>query len=592
MKKLQIKLVVPLALLLVCMVYACQKDILNRPIQRALNPNLVANKLGVESLLIGTYSLLDGVGGIGGGINAAGSNWLFGSVAAGDAYKGSEPSDGGNDALPVGNFNESTSNAYITSKYTLCFDGVARSNDVLRTLALAKDVSADDIKRITGEAKFLRGYYYMELKKMYNMIPYVDETATTNAQANVPNDKDIWPNIEADLQAGIDNIPVTQAQKGRANKWVAVAYLAKAKMFQHKFAEAKALFDNLIATGVKGDGTKFALNVNFQRNFSPQAGQKNSPESVFAAQASVNDNSGGNNGNTGDELNFPYNSGPGACCGWFNPSQSLGNSYKTGADGLPLFTTFNGGKKVSGKTDPYTGTVDPRIDATMGRPGIPYLDWGNPPASWIRDPTDGVFNPRKNVYSSAEKGTNSSTENYWAANEVTSNNVNLMRWSDVLLMAAEAEVEVGSVDKALDYVNQVRNRAAGTSWWIYKNSPYDPSKSEYTVKTDPADNYLIKPYPAGAFADKTYARTAIHFERKLELAMEGQRFFDLQRWDQGTGSMADEINAFFAYDINVNSQLTGAHFTKGRNEYYPIPQAQIDLSASTGAGVLKQNPGY
>ncbi|WP_413669325.1 RagB/SusD family nutrient uptake outer membrane protein [Mucilaginibacter sp. Mucisp86] len=592
MKKLQMKLIVPLTILSMCMVYACQKDILNRPIQRALSPSLVANKLGVESLLIGTYSLLDGVGGIGGGINAAGSNWLFGSVAAGDAYKGSEPSDGGNDALPVGNFTMATSNPYTTSKYTLCYDGVARANDVLRTLALAKDVTADDAKRITGEARFLRGYYYMELKKMYNMIPYVDETATTNVQANIPNDKDIWPNIEADLQAGIDNIPVTQAQKGRANKWVAVAYLAKAKMFQHKFTEAKTLFTDLIANGVKGDGNKFALNVNFQRNFSPQAGQKNSPESVFAAQASVNDNSGGNNGNTGDELNFPYNSGPGACCGWFNPSQSLANSYKTDANGLPLFTTFNDGQLVSGKTNPYTGTVDPRIDITMGRPNIPYLDWGNPPASWIRDPTDGVFNPRKNVYSSAEKGTNSSTENYWAANEVTSNNVNLMRWSDVLLMAAEAEVEVGDVNKALDYVNMVRTRAAGSSWWVYKGSAYDPSKSEYTVKTTPADNYLIKPYPAGAFADKNYARTAIHFERKLELAMEGQRFFDLQRWDQGTGSMADEINAFFAYDIKINSQLTGAHFTKGRNEYYPIPQAQIDLSASLGTGVLKQNPGY
>jgi len=592
MKKLQMKLIVPLTILSMCMVYACQKDILNRPIQRALSPSLVANKLGVESLLIGTYSLLDGVGGIGGGINAAGSNWLFGSVAAGDAYKGSEPSDGGNDALPVGNFTMATSNPYTTSKYTLCYDGVARANDVLRTLALAKDVTADDAKRITGEARFLRGYYYMELKKMYNMIPYVDETATTNVQANIPNDKDIWPNIEADLQAGIDNIPVTQAQKGRANKWVAVAYMAKAKMFQHKFAEAKTLFTDLINNGVKGDGNKFALNVNFQRNFSPQAGQKNSPESVFAAQASVNDNSGGNNGNTGDELNFPYNSGPGACCGWFNPSQSLANSYKTDASGLPLFTTYNDGQLVSGKTNPYTGTVDPRIDITMGRPNIPYLDWGNPPASWIRDPTDGVFNPRKNVYSSAEKGTNSSTENYWAANEVTSNNVNLMRWSDVLLMAAEAEVEVGDVNKALDYVNMVRTRAAGSSWWVYKNSAYDPSKSEYTVKTTPADNYLIKPYPAGAFADKNYARTAIHFERKLELAMEGQRFFDLQRWDQGTGSMADEINAFFAYDININLQLKGAHFTKGKNEYYPIPQSEIDLSASTGQGVLKQNPGY
>lgn len=589
MKKIQIKLIIPIVLLLVCLVYACRKDMLNRPILQSLSPNIVANKTGVESLLIGTYSLLDGVGGNGGGINAAGSNWLFGSVAAGDAYKGSEPSDGGNDALPVGNFTYSTSNAYIKSKYQLCFNGVSRANDVLRTLPLATDISADDVKRITGEARFLRGYYYMELKKMYNMIPYIDETQT---DANQPNDKDIWPNIEADLQAGIDNIPALQSQKGRANKWIAMAYMAKAKMFQHKFADAKALYDNLIPNGTKPSGDHFALNDNMQKNFSPQAGQKNSVESVFAAQASVNDNSGGNNGNTGDELNFPYNSGPGACCGWFNPSQSLGNSYKTGADGLPLFTTYNGGKKVSGKTDPYTGTLDPRIDITMGRPNIPYLDWGNPPASWIRDPTDGVFNPRKNVYSSAEKGTNSSTENYWAANEVTSNNVNLMRWSDVLLMAAEAEVEVGSTDKALEYVNLVRNRAANPIWWVYKNTAYDPSKSEYTLKTDPADNYLVKPYPAGVFADKNYARTAIHFERKIELGMEGQRFFDLQRWDQGTGSMADEINAFFAYDINTNSQLNGAHFTKGKNEYYAIPQSEIDLSGSKGASKLKQNPGY
>jgi len=590
MKKLQVKLFIPLALLLVCLVYACQKNMLNRPILAQLSPNIVANKTGVESILIGTYSLLDGVGGQGGGINAAGSNWLFGSVAAGDAYKGSEPSDGGNDALPVGNFTESTGNAYIQSKYTLCFDGVNRANDVLRTIPLAKDMSADDIKRVTGEAKFLRAYYYMELKKMYNMIPYVDETTTDGNQAN---DKDIWPNIEKDLQAGIDNMPALQGQVGRANKWIAEAYLAKAYMFEHKFPEAKAKFDDLIANGVKPNGIKFALNDNMQKNFSPNASQKNGVESVFAAQASVNDNSGGNNGNTGDELNFPYNSGPGACCGWFNPSQSLGNSFKVDdVTGLPLLTTFNTGKKVSGKTDPYTGSVDPRIDITMGRPGIPYLDWGNPPASWIRDPTDGVFNPRKNVYSSSEKGTNSSTENYWAANEVTSNNVNLMRWSDVLLMAAEAEVEAGSTDKALTYVNMVRTRAANPVWWVYKGGAYDATKSEYSDKTTTADKYKVGLYPAGAFTDKTYARTAIHFERKIELGMEGQRFFDLQRWDQGTGSMADEINAFFAYDINVNSQLTGAKFTKGKNEYYPIPQNQISLSASTGAGKLKQNPGY
>ncbi len=589
MKKSQAKLIIPLVLLSVCLVYACRKNILDRPILQSLNKDLLSNKAGVESLLIGTYSLLDGVGGIGGGINAAGSNWLFGSVAAGDAYKGSEPSDGGNDALPVGNFTYTTSNPYIQSKYTLCFSGVVRANDVLRILPLAKDISASEAKRIMGEAKFLRGYYYFELKKMYNMIPYVDETVT---DGNQPNDKDIWPNIEADLQAGIDNIPATQPNIGRANKWIAVAYLAKAKMFQHKFSEAKTLFDDLIANGIKPTGAKFALNDNMQKNFSPNSSQKNSNESVFAAQASVNDNSGGNNGNTGDELNFPYNSGPGACCGWFNPSQSLGNSFKTDDNGLPLFTTFNDGKKVSGKTDPYTGNVDPRLDITVGRPNIPYLDWGNPEPKWIRDPTDGVFSPRKNVYSQSEKGTNSSTENYWAANEVTSNNVNLMRWSDVLLMAAEAEVEVGSVDKALTYVNMVRARAANPIWWVYKNSDYDATKSEYTNKAVKADKYVVGTYPAGAFANKDYARTAIHFERKLELAMEGQRFFDLQRWDQGTGSMATEINAFFAYDVNINSQLNGAHFTKGKNEYYAIPQNQIDLSGATGASKLKQNPGY
>lgn len=589
MKKLHKKLIIPLALLLLCVVYACKKNMLNQPILAALSPTTLANQVGVESLLIGDYSLLDGVGGIGGGIDAAGSNWLFGSVAAGDAYKGSEPSDGGNDALPVGNFTESTSNPYITSKYTLCFDGVVRANDVLRTLKLAKDVSAADVKRITGEARFLRGYYYFELKKMYNMIPYVDETVT---DGNQPNDKDIWPNIEADFQAGIDNMTATPTQKGRANKYIAEAYLAKAYMFEHKFSAALPLWHDVIANGSTASGAKFALNTNFQQNFSPEANQKNSAESVFAAQASVNDNSLGNNGNTGDELNFPYNSGPGACCGWFNPSQSLANSFKTDANGLPLFTTFNTGNNVSDKTTPYTGNIDPRIDVTMGRPNIPYLDWGNPPASWIRDPTDGVFNPRKNVYSSAEKGTNSSTENYWAANEVTSNNVNLMRFSDVLLMAAEAEIEAGDPNVALTNVNMVRARAAGTSWWVYKNTTYDPKTSTYADKTTPADKYVVGLYPAGAFADKTYARQAIHFERKIELGMEGQRFFDLQRWDQGTGSMADEINAFFAFDIKINSQLTGGHFTKGRNEYYPIPQGQIDLSASTGASKLKQNPGY
>ncbi|MEZ2338723.1 RagB/SusD family nutrient uptake outer membrane protein [Mucilaginibacter sp. RCC_168] len=606
MKKIHLKVIVPLVLVALCLAYSCKKNLLSQTPQGQLLPAQISNAAGVNGILIGAYSLLDGVGGIGGGSNASGSNWMFGSIAAGDAYKGSQPSDGGQDALPVGNFTANTSNVYVRDRYTLLFDGVARSNDVLRTIPLAKDLAASDAKTIAAEAKFLRGFYYLELRKMYGQVPYADETTT---DYNLPNTAEIWPKIEADFKAAMADLPATQPQKGRANSWAAMAYLAKTYMFEHKYDDALPLFHQLISSGVTARGQKYALNPIFQTNFSPEGSQKNSAESVFAAQNSVNDGSNGQNGNAGDDLNFPYG-GPGGCCGWFNPSQSLGNSFKTDANGLPLFDTFDTvGQDVSNGSTPWTGNVDPRLDITVGRPGIPFLDWGNPAPGWIRDPTDGVFNPRKNVYSQSEKGSNSdNTPGVWNNVQLTSNNINLMRYSDILLMAAEAEIEAttgGNPATALDDVNQVRTRAANPAGWVYKNSTYAPGTSTYTVNGTPADKYKVSPYPAGAFADKAYARKAIRFERKIELAMEGMRFFDLQRWDgtsvalpngaaTGDGSMAAEINAFFTYDVRINSQLQGAKFTKGVNEYYFIPQSQIDLSKSLagGKGVLVQNKGY
>ncbi len=605
MKKTQLKYIAPLIMGSLCTIYACKRSFLDQQPIAKINLTQVSNAAGINGLLIGTYSLLDGVGGIGGGSNASGSNWMFGSVAAGDAYKGSSPSDGGADALPVGNFTAITSNPYTTNRYQVLFDGVVRANEVLRDVPGATDLSADNAKGINAEARFLRAFYYLELRKTYGQVPYVDETSTV-ATANVANTTDIYPKIEADFTFAMTNLPATQPQRGRANSWTAMAYLAKTYMFEQKYSAALPLFKQLIASGVTSGGQKYALTPVFQTNFSPEGSQKNSAESIFAYQASVNDGSSGANGNAGDDLNFPYG-GPGGCCGWFNPSQSLANSFKTDDKGLPLFDTYDTpGKDVSNGTTPWTGNVDPRIDITMGRPNIPYLDWGNPPASWIRDPTDGVFNPRKNVYSQSEKGTNSdNTPGVWNNIQLTSNNINLMRYADILLMAAEAEIEAGSPDNALAYVNMVRARAANPQGWVYKGSTYSPSTSTYPVTSTPADKYLVGQYPAGAFSDLNYARKAIHFERKLELAMEGMRFFDLQRWDgaskglpngtaAGNGSMAAEINAFFNYDININSQLSGAKFTAGKNEYYPIPQAQIDLSKSlgNGTGKLVQNKGY
>jgi len=608
MKKLNFKFSVPLVLVIVIStLYACKKNFLTQPTIGSLSPSTLSNAAGVNGLLIGAYSLLDGVGGKGGGINGAASNWLFGSVAAGDSYKGSQPSDGGNDALPVGNYTYIAANPYITARYQILFDGVSRANEVLRTIPLAKDLSAAAATEITAEARFLRGHYYLELRKQYGHIPYIDETVT---DFNQPNTAEIWPKIEADFTAAMNGLPGTAANKGRANKYAAEAYLAKTYMFEHKYDAALPLFHDLITNGTNAQGVRYALNPVFQTNFSPQPSQKNSAESVFAAQNSVNDGGSNQNGNKGDELGFPYAAtSPGGCCGWNGPSQWLGNSYKTDANGLPYITTFNtvGGDVSNPKRGAvYTGNVDPRIDITMGRPGIPYLDWGKPDATWIRDPTDGVFSPRKNVYSLSEKGTLSDVSaGTWDAVQSVANNVNLMRYADILLMAAECEMQAaaGSSLAAEADVALVRARAANPAGWVYFNSSYSASSSTYAVNGTPADKYVIGQYPAGSFSNKAFALSAIHFERKLELGMEGMRWYDLQRWDGASvsdpitgsdGSMAAEINAFFASDASINNQVAGAHFTPGRNEYYAIPQVELDLSKAQGGGTGKliQNVGY
>jgi len=340
-------------LLLICTVYACKKSFLDKPALGQIDPALLSNKAGVESLLIGAYSELDGYGGNGAGQSAAPSNWMFGSITGGDAYKGSDPSDGANDQTPVATFILPATNAFIVGKYAAQYDGVQRANDVLRGIPNAKDLSADDTKRITGEARFLRGYFYFELRRNFFMVPYADETATDFA--NIKNDKDIYPLIEADFKFAVDNLPETQPQRGRANKYAAMAYLAKVYMAQAKYTDAKPLLATLMTSGKTAGGQTYALNDHFQQNFSPEAGQKNSAESVFAVQASVNDGSLGNNSNQGDNLNFPYNGGPGGCCGFFNPSQWLANSYKTDpATGLPLLDNFNSAPAVTDVT--YTGT--------------------------------------------------------------------------------------------------------------------------------------------------------------------------------------------------------------------------------------------
>ena len=566
--------------------YACKKSFLDKAPLGSLDPTALANKNGVNGLLIGAYSLMDGVGGINtiygpsGPWASAASNWIYGSVAGTEAHKGSSLGDQP-EITPIETFSPTSTNPDIWGKWQIVYDGVGRSNDVIRTAALATDLSASELTEILSEARALRAWYHFEAKKMWNKIPFVDETITYGANNYlIGNDVDAWPLIEDDLKFAVANLPTVQTQVGRFNKYSTEAVLAKAYMFQHKYADAKPLLEDIINSG------KYSL-VHYHENF--DIVNKNNTETLLAAQSSVNDGANGGNSNLGDILNFPYGGSPGICCGFFQPSQYLVNHFKTDATtGLPDLDNFantdvtNDMGKLS--TDPFTvypGTLDSRLDWTVGRRGLPYLDWGiHPGNDWQRAQSDGgPYSPVKNLYNNAQIG-KLTDASYWSPG-ATANVINLIRYADVLLWAAEVEIEIGSLEKARTYVNQVRARAADPAGWPKKY--LNDATPEAGFSNTPAANYKVGLYPA-TWVDKVFATKAVRFERALELGMEGHRFFDLVRW----GIAPTEIPQYFAKEKNITNYLTAGQFTAGKNEYFPIPQAEIDKSG----GKLVQNPGY
>lgn len=597
MKNSKLKAIIPASLVLAALVFACSKNYLDLPLYNQLAPETVKNKVAVEALLVGAYSLLDGEGGNAGTNNGpwatAGSNWVYGSVAGGDAHKGSDAGDQ-NLITPIESWNALPSNGYLDQVWSKRYDGVQRANEAIRIMRLATDMTADDTLQVKAEAVFLRAHYHFELRKLFKMVPWIDESVTYS-QRNfyVPNDKDIFPDIEADFLYAYNTLPETQAQIGRANKWAAACYLAKTYMFEGKFNEAKALLTTIIANGKTSAGIKYALTPLFWNTFNPET--KNGSESVFAAQSTVNDGTGGANANTGDALNFPYGGGAQTgCCGFFQPSFSLANSFKVDANGLPFLDgSYNnvdlkndqGINSTQAYTPDGTTPLDPRIDWTIGRRGIPFLDWGIMPGKdWIRDQGNaGPYMAIKHTFQKSQIGT--FTDKSGWTNGFTANNINIIRFADVLLWAAEAEAEVGSLDQATKYVNMVRGRAANPAGFVHTYKDDSNPTGGYTET--PAANYKIGMYPT--FPSQDYARKAIRFERKLELACEGHRFFDLTRWGIG----AAELNAYGAHEVASGYlNIKGATYTVGKSEYLPIPQAEIDLSVINGKSVLTQNPGY
>ena len=552
---------------------ACKKEFLDPNPYNLYQPEQLYNKKGLDGLLVGAYGMLDGQGISGAsGWMVGATSWVYGDVVSDDAYKGTDAGDQPQ-MTEIELWASQPANTYFYYKWLSVYEGVARSNDVIKFAARVTDISEEERTNYIAQARFLRGHYHFDAKRNWNMVPYID-TATTS----YTNTEDIWPNIEQDFLFAYENLPETQTDVGKANKWAAAAYLAKVYMFQNKWAEAKVLYDDIILNGKTSNNLKYALQPEFWKNFN--ANFENSSESVFSQQASASGTIVAA-AETSYELAYPYG-GDFGCCGFYQPSQNLVNAFKVDANGLPMLDgSYNATdlKNDQGITssEPFAPDnvtpLDARLDWTVGRRGIPYYDWGpHPGRSWIRDQQyAGPYSPKKHVYAKADIG---SLTNAGSNHRQTAKNYNIIRYADVLLMAAEAEVEVGSLEKAREYVNIVRARAA------------DPVSFVTDSLGNPAANYEAKPYLL-PFPDKETARKAVRFERRLELAMEGHRFYDLVRW-----SIADQVlTNYVDVEKTKRTYLTSASFTKGKNEYYPISNRVIEVAAK-GGNTLVQNPGY
>ncbi|HCX23942.1 MAG: RagB/SusD family nutrient uptake outer membrane protein [Flammeovirgaceae bacterium] len=544
-----------LSLIISFLGFSCEDALEETPFGEIAPANMT-DPANVEGVIISAYSVLNGqFDQASSAYNSPASNWSFGDVMSDDAYKGGGGTGDQNQIHLMETFNINSTIYDIQRKWAALYEGVKRSNVAMQLLdkSEAFDPSLKTVRK--AELHFLRGHYYFELKRIYHQIPYIDESATLVDDYYKSNTEftsdELWEKIEQDFMAAYNGLPSDQDDAGRPNKITAMAYLAKCYAYQSKWDDVLDATEEVISSG------KYELLPNFRDVFLPE--NDNSSEIIFAVQQAVNDATPNNyNGSIGDRLSAP--GGPRyPQYGFHRPSQNLINAFKTDANGQPVMDNVD---VVAGDY------LDPRLDHTVGRPDIPYLDLGIVyEAVWARDlATYGPFSPKKRIVSP----NNSLQTPTWPY--VSALNYYIIRYPDLLLWRAEALVATSDLEGARAIVNQIRQRA---------------KDSQVVMSLDglsPADNYLVEPYST-VWTDAPAALSAVRLERRLELAMEGHRFFDLVRW----GVAAKTMNDYFDEERNKRSFLSNASFNEGVNEYFPIPQAYIDV---VGTELAKQRDGF
>jgi hypothetical protein len=606
---------------------SCKKDFLTVAPTGSMDQVLLQSPDGIEALLVSAYSMLDGETNQNGfSWEPAQSNWVWGSIRGMEANKGSDSGDQ-QDINSLMTYSEDASNPYLNVTWRVLYEAISRCNSgiiiVDKALAASK-ITADQADGYYKEFKTLRGWFHFAAWRMWAKIPYVDEKTDTKT---VTNTADITGKIIDDLTQGT-TLPLKMGAIGKFNQTVAKVLLAKAMMqMNHNYAGAKTLLLDVAANGKKPNGDPIGLAPTYGEIFDTE--NRNGIESVYTVQYSVNDGSSGFNAGNGEVLNFPYKSGgsPGGCCGFFCPTQDFVNSFRVDANGLPMLDdTYNtpanqilrdfgvagGGlwdatkkydinqgctayqpsapftdlgyvsliKDNTGNnpltspaawalkwTEDNSKVVDPRLDWSVGRRGIPYWDWGvHTGADWIRSQQySGTFSPKKQVYKKSQEGKYTEVGNWTSG--WTANGYRMIRYADVLLMLAECQIESATpdLDGAMANINLVRARAANTAGYVFESDGITP-----------AATYNVKEYVS--FPDQDYARKALRMERKLELGQEGHRYFDMQRW--GATYLVTELNRALTYEKTMpwGDNLYGTAVVGAEDVTFPIPQRQLDLS--------------
>ena len=572
------------------MIYSCSDEFLTKEPPGVAAGSVIQTPEGIEKLVIGVYERMqNGSQSMFGA--AMTSDWTYSGGCSDDAYKGTSAGDQSNFNL-LERYEALPNNPYLENRWNACYDGVARANVALEFLwevqKGSNPINDTRAKQIEAELKFLRAWFHFQANKIFEKIPYIKTQTELGTQKpeEVPNSDPGWDGIESDLQFAIDNLPVTKInnEKGRADKYAALAVKAQAHMYQKEYALAKTLLDEII------NSNKFSLVPEYTWNFDMT--HENNAESIIELQCSTT--STGHSAVQGSGCNF-HQKGPASCGGWgfYQPSQNLFEAFQVDDDGLPVLDPALRKHLASdmglGSGVDFTPTqepLDPRVDFIIARRGVDFLGWGiHPGNDWIREQNNGgpymtkIFMHRKDEQSL----------NLYGTGFYNGKNYRTYRYASILLWRAECAIEDNDLDYARQLVNMIRNRAKNSTPVMgFCSSTKDLGSNPVVDWNLPAANYKIEPYPdtpgAYPFDTKENALKAVQEETRLEFACQNHRFFDLRRW----GILAPTLNAYIAHDVTFRTFLQGAIFNAAEDDYWPIPQSQIDLQK----GVLTQDPAY